>query len=361
MISHAFVLVFLLLLQLNCLAFQVNLGRKCWYSTCQGKITLQSSRLAEILKEDESPRLRKARLLLAEIQGIVPHGYAEQIPLHEFENVKQLLPKNDDMIVSKTSESSWKVAEPELKYDPTFSKYKFWQQPLKLLKRNIEIFFPMSKFVISLIFDYLLGMEKLNRTKRAQELVQIMNQIESPALIKAGQVLSSRSDLLPQEYLQTFQSLQDNCQVFSNAKAMDVFEKEFGNAFSDIFELESTEPIAAASIGQVYKGRIKTTNELVAIKIQRPELEHNIALDLFLLRHYFQWIQNLINTIRLVMNRFQYLTMRHKKQQLSSLPSSSDSSNDPDVEILQVLDHTNSLVSIVDDFGTLLYREMDYR
>jgi aarF domain-containing kinase len=82
--------------------------------------------------------------------------------------------------------------------------------------------------------------------------------VQSPALIKAGQALASRSDLLPKEYLDTLQSLQDRCPPFATADAEKLFEEELGCKFNDVFELESYEPVAAASIGQVYKGRLRS-------------------------------------------------------------------------------------------------------
>jgi predicted unusual protein kinase regulating ubiquinone biosynthesis (AarF/ABC1/UbiB family) len=64
--------------------------------------------------------------------------------------------------------------------------------------------------------------------------------------------------LLPSEYLNSLQKLQDRCPAYPNKDAFELFESELNRPFSDVLELEGTEPIAAASIGQVYKGRLKS-------------------------------------------------------------------------------------------------------
>jgi aarF domain-containing kinase len=175
-------------------------------------------------------------------------------------------------------------------------------------------------FAITVIIDILTNKEEVNRKQRAQELLQLVS-VQSPALIKAGQALASRSDLLPKEYLDTLQSLQDRCPPFATADAEKLFEEELGCKFNDVFELESYEPVAAASIGQVYKGRLRSNGAKVAIKIQRPRCEEAIAIDLFILRFYASLVQ-------------QFLTF---------------------------LKRDLDLVSVIDDFGELIYREIDYR
>jgi predicted unusual protein kinase regulating ubiquinone biosynthesis (AarF/ABC1/UbiB family) len=82
--------------------------------------------------------------------------------------------------------------------------------------------------------------------------VQLRNAISGlgPAIIKAGQALASRPDLLPSEYLEELQKLQDDVPRFSNELAFDIVEQELGVQFEDVFELEQDEPVAAASIGQ---------------------------------------------------------------------------------------------------------------
>jgi predicted unusual protein kinase regulating ubiquinone biosynthesis (AarF/ABC1/UbiB family) len=268
-----------------------------------------------IFSEDDSERLKKARLRLAEAQGILPFG-ASDMPLAELKELKTI------PSVSKVREISWRVAEPEVKYDPKYAASKLFAQPFRWLKRNIQIFVPLTLFTFKIIFDILLNREETYRARRAQELLKIISS-QSPALIKAGQALSSRSDLLPKEYLEALQNLQDRCPAFPSQQAFALFEEELGVPLEEVFTLESVEPIAAASIGQVYKGHFKDNPQLqVALKIQRPKCEELVAIDLYILRWYA--------------SRFQQL-------------------------FLSVLKRQVDLINIIDDFGDLLYREMDYR
>jgi predicted unusual protein kinase regulating ubiquinone biosynthesis (AarF/ABC1/UbiB family) len=78
-----------------------------------------------------------------------------------------------------------------------------------------------------------------------------------PAFIKIGQALSSRPDLLPPSYLREFEQLQDKIPPFPSKEAYAVIEEELGARLTDIFESITPEPVAAASLGQVYKARLR--------------------------------------------------------------------------------------------------------
>lgn len=133
-----------------------------------------------------------------------------------------------------------------------------------------------------MLFDNFTGVEKQNRRNRAKQLNNIIAGL-GPAIIKAGQALSSRPDLLPSEYLDELQKLQDDVPTFSNDAAFRIVEEELKRPFGEVFELVEPEPVAAASIGQVYKAKLKN-GQTVAIKIQRPNTEDIVALDLYVLR-----------------------------------------------------------------------------
>jgi hypothetical protein len=123
-----------------------------------------------------------------------------------------------------------------------------------------------------------MGEEEAKRQKRADSLLDIIS-AQSPALIKAGQALASRSDLLPKEYLDTLQKLQDRCPSYPTEQAMAAFKEEFGVEFEEIYEMDTSvqQPVAAASIGQVYKAILRKNGQPVAVKIQRPNCEDAIA------------------------------------------------------------------------------------
>jgi hypothetical protein len=72
--------------------------------------------------------------------------------------------------------------------------------------------------------------------------------------------------------------------AFDNATAMATIEKELGAPPSEIYSELTTDPIAAASLGQVYKGVVRTTGELVAVKVQRPYVLETVTVDLYVIR-----------------------------------------------------------------------------
>lgn len=225
-----------------------------------------------------------------------------------------------------------KVAEPLVKYDPIAAERLLFRQPTKWLVRNFQIALPIGWWAAGVVWDYITGpasstlplpqqeqQQRRRRRQRAQQLTQAISSL-GPAIIKGGQALASRPDLLPSEYLEELQKLQDDVPRFSNARAFQTVEEELGMKFDDVFELVEDEPVAAASIGQVYKARLVANGDLVAIKIQRPGCEQIIALDLYVLR----WWSGVYNKIFQLLNR--------------------------DIDIQ----------SIIDDFGELIYREIDY-
>ena len=218
------------------------------------------------------------------------------------------------------------VAEPLVQYDPVAAEKLLFRQPAKWLVRNFQIAFPLGFWAVQVVVDYLMGATEREAAKsqrrrdRAQQLTRAISNL-GPAIIKAGQALSSRPDLLPSEYLEELQKLQDDVPRFSNKVAFETVEEELEvDSFFDVFELVEEEPVAAASIGQVYKARLLANDDIVALKIQRPNCEDIIALDLYILRWWAGWYN----------------------------------------KIFQLLKRDVDVQSIIDDFGVLIYREIDY-
>jgi predicted unusual protein kinase regulating ubiquinone biosynthesis (AarF/ABC1/UbiB family) len=103
-----------------------------------------------------------------------------------------------------------------------------------------------------------------------------------PTFIKIGQALGTRADLLPLEYVRELAKLQDQVPAFSTAEAFATIEGELGRGLHESYKEIDAEPIAAASLGQVYRARLHTGEE-VAVKVQRPNLQSIISFDVAIL------------------------------------------------------------------------------
>ncbi len=101
-----------------------------------------------------------------------------------------------------------------------------------------------------------------------------------PTYVKLGQLLSTRPDILPPEYIKEFRRLQDEVPAVDFSQITPVLEEELGeDCLEKVFQEFSEEPTAAASIAQAHKARLKT-GEPVIVKIQRPEIWKRIRVDL---------------------------------------------------------------------------------
>ena len=104
-----------------------------------------------------------------------------------------------------------------------------------------------------------------------------------PCFIKLGQALSTRPDLVRQDWLTELTNLQDNLPPFDHKIALKIIEDELGAPAHEIFNEFPDRPIASASLGQVYKAKTKENN-YVAVKVQRPNLYFLIRRDIVILR-----------------------------------------------------------------------------
>ncbi|MHB1285735.1 MAG: ABC1 kinase family protein [Leptospirales bacterium] len=128
---------------------------------------------------------------------------------------------------------------------------------------------------------------KLTRTSIPKELsrpVRLRMALEEigPTAIKFGQILSSRADLFPPEFLEEFQHLQDDLPHVSFDEIRTEIESAFHRPLEEVFLDFSPVPVAQASIAQVHRARL-ITGEDVAIKIRRPRIEEQIEPDLRIL------------------------------------------------------------------------------
>ncbi|MBT8330268.1 MAG: AarF/ABC1/UbiB kinase family protein, partial [Desulfofustis sp.] len=125
--------------------------------------------------------------------------------------------------------------------------------------------------------------EQIDRLSRPERLRMAFEEL-GPTFIKLGQVLSTRSDFIPPDYLVELAKLQDDVPSFSYEDVEKIFLEETGKKPDDLFEEFTPQPLAAASIGQVHRG-VLHDGTTVVVKVQRPEIEKIIAIDLEIIAH----------------------------------------------------------------------------
>jgi predicted unusual protein kinase regulating ubiquinone biosynthesis (AarF/ABC1/UbiB family) len=115
-------------------------------------------------------------------------------------------------------------------------------------------------------------------------------------MIKLGQFLSSRADLLPEQALAVLTSLQDEVPAEPFSHVVSVIEEELGKPIEHIFSVLERTATAAASLGQVHKAILASTGEEVAVKVQRPNIEQLVRMDLGSLKFVIRVITRFVAT-----------------------------------------------------------------
>jgi aarF domain-containing kinase len=170
-----------------------------------------------------------------------------------------------------------------LSYDPD-AIAAFWAtRPFAVAQRVVQLLAISGNLLSSFAWDAFQGRLAETEVQRACQVREIVTSL-GPAYIKLGQALAIRPDLLSPAAMVELQKLCDKVPSFPSDVAMRLIESELGAPHTEFFSELSAEPIAAASLGQVYKGRLRSTGELVAVKVQRPYVLETVTVDLFVLR-----------------------------------------------------------------------------
>ncbi|MHC5936718.1 ABC1 kinase family protein [Nostoc sp.] len=188
------------------------------------------------------------------------------------------------------------TAQPETLYNPVSIAAHYQNRPVQVVGRIFAVLRPTLSFAFGLWSDSKRGVVVKNDRRRATQLRILLTQL-GPAYIKIGQALSTRPDLVPPVYLEELTKLQDQLPPFPNEIAYQFIKEELGAPPEEVYAELSAQPIAAASLGQVYKGKLKTGEE-VAVKVQRPDLREGIAIDLYILRKLAAWVQKKVKRVR---------------------------------------------------------------
>jgi predicted unusual protein kinase regulating ubiquinone biosynthesis (AarF/ABC1/UbiB family) len=131
---------------------------------------------------------------------------------------------------------------------------------------------------------FVIGSETNKEANQERQAVWLKNKliVLGPTFIKIGQSMGTRADLLPLPFVKALGELQDQVPPFPNEIAFARIEKELGRKINEVYSEFELEPVAAASLGQVYRARLYSGEE-VAVKVQRPNLEATIKGDLEIL------------------------------------------------------------------------------
>jgi predicted unusual protein kinase regulating ubiquinone biosynthesis (AarF/ABC1/UbiB family) len=203
------------------------------------------------------------------------------------------------------------------RYDSQAIAQYYRNRPWKAIWRAISVVWSFAGFVLGMLWDSWQHEVAAHQPERAAHLRQILTRL-GPTFVKVGQALSTRPDLIRKDFLIELIKLQDQLPPFDSARAFEIIEAELDRKISDTYSQISPEPVAAASLGQVYRARL-ITGEEVAVKVQRPNLLPILSLDLYLMR----WAAGLLGPL---------------------LP----------------LNLGHDLNLIVDEFGIKLFEEIDY-
>jgi aarF domain-containing kinase len=139
-----------------------------------------------------------------------------------------------------------------------------------------------------------------------------------PSLYLGNLIDAHASASLMQTYLEALSDLQDGLDPFDSYTAFELIERQLGRPLEEMYSHITTQPVAAASLGQVYKATLASSGDTVAVKVQRPGIGESIAIDMLLLR--------------------QLLGVVDRSQDFISQP----------------------LVPLVDEFAARLFGELDY-
>ncbi|XP_072074316.1 uncharacterized aarF domain-containing protein kinase At1g71810, chloroplastic isoform X4 [Arachis hypogaea] len=159
----------------------------------------------------------------------------------------------------------------------------YYRKPLVVARRLVQTGISFGKWFALRYVDTLMDRSDDMFQVRASELRKILVEL-GPAYIKIAQAISSRADLIPPSYLDELSLLQDRISPFSTEVAFNMIEQELGSSLVELFSEISPEPVAAASLGQVYQARLRKTGQVVAVKVQRPGVQAAISLDILILR-----------------------------------------------------------------------------
>lgn len=186
-------------------------------------------------------------------------------------------------------------------FQPRELEQFFASRPLEVTARTWEILSSLLPYLCRLfIWEHCIRRKIQSheglQQRYAAELKELLTDL-GPCFIKLGQAVSIRPDLLPAPFLSELQQLCDAVPSFPTHQAVQVIEEELGRSVEEVFVGLEGEPIAAASLGQVYRVTLVSGGETVAVKVQRPDMHQAVLRDLFIVRRIASWMQWVKTTV----------------------------------------------------------------
>lgn len=175
----------------------------------------------------------------------------------------------------------------------TYRNFKRYQEIIVILIKhgfgemlsqiNLEQFKLFGKKIVSQANSETLALSKWKRIRLAFEEL-------GPTFIKLGQILSNRPDLIPEKLIIELEKLQSEVPPFPGNIAKQIVEEQLPQPFDEVFAWFDEKSIASASIAQVHKAKLKT-GEIVAVKIQRPNIKKTIEVDIEIMLHLAELLE----------------------------------------------------------------------
>jgi ubiquinone biosynthesis protein len=163
---------------------------------------------------------------------------------------------------------------------------------------NLRRFSQIGRVLVRHGFGFVFDVRRERREKKGlQEFlapnfgVRLRRSLDDlgPTFVKFGQLLSTRSDILPEGVLFELQKLQDTAKPMPSGVAQTIIERELGASVEEVFASFDAVPLGSASIGQVHRAVLRG-GEIVAVKVQRPEAPGRVESDLELMREFADFL-----------------------------------------------------------------------
>lgn len=198
---------------------------------------------------------------------------------NEGTKAKVMMPKKKDKAALEADRDFCRMVT---RYDPEAIEREAYSRPFELAKRTAHL-----AIVLGRLKNRQRSLEALDvldgGSRWANAVKETLCEL-GPLFVKLGQNLANRPDLVNERLMEELTKLQDRVPPFDSKEAFKIIEEQTGKSIEETFSELSPEPIAAASIGQVYKGKLKRDGQEVAIKVLRPNTRAQCVIDLYLLR-----------------------------------------------------------------------------